>query len=138
MRGKPASGIQHPDAWRPDLNPQAEAGVNLGPTGRHPESDSHTAYDVKDLHRQLSDLQDDELKRIPILPVGSRLEQGATYLDLRDTARGEFTATGDMQAEPGGWYVRKDSIDYQLWNRIVGVRNPERLGEAPDGSTKRR
>ena len=43
-----------------------------------------------------------------------------------------------MQAEPGAWYVRKDSVDYQLWNRLMGVRNPERLGEAADGATKRR
>jgi hypothetical protein len=138
MRGKPASGIQHPEVWRLDLNPEAEAGENIGPTGRQPEADAHTAYDIKDLHRQLRELQDDELKRIPVLPVGTRLEQGATYIDLRDPGRGEFTATGDMRAEPGAFYVRKDSVDYQLWNRLRGVRNPERLGEAPEGATRRR
>ncbi|HEX6511421.1 MAG TPA: hypothetical protein VF157_03920 [Chloroflexota bacterium] len=83
LRPKPVSGIQHPDAWREDLNPNAEPGVNAGPTGR----------------------------------------------------RGDFTATGHMEAEPGGWFVRKDSVDYQLWNRLIGVTNPERLGQASGGAT---
>ncbi len=138
MRGKPASGIQHPEVWRLDLNREAEAGENIGPTRQHPEAEAHTAYDIKDLHRQLPELHDDELKRIPVLPVGTRLEQGATYIDLRDSARGGFTATGDMRAEPGAFYVRKDSVDYQLWNRLKGVRNPERLGQAPEDATKPR
>jgi hypothetical protein len=63
---------------------------------------------------------------------GTRLEQGATYVDLRDPGRGEFTATGGMAAGPDDWYVAKDTVDYQLWNRLIGVRNPEHFGETND------
>ena len=72
------------------------------------------------------------VKQIPILPRGSRLEQGATYTDLRDPEPREFTATGDMQAGPGNWYVPKSAVDYQLWNRLIGVEDPERLGRADE------
>jgi hypothetical protein len=125
-------GEQHPEEWRQDLNPNAMAGQNIGLAGPHPETDAPTAFDLKDAHRLLADLTDDDLKQIPILPPGSRLEQGATYLDLRDPRHREFTARGDMEAGPSDWYVPKDQVDYQLWNRLIGVTNPERLGEADD------
>ncbi|HVG00957.1 MAG TPA: hypothetical protein VND68_14045 [Chloroflexia bacterium] len=64
--------------------------------------------------------------------MGSRLEQNATYIDLRTHDREEFTARGDMEAGPENWYVPKTEVDYQLWNRLIGVRNPERTGEADD------
>ncbi len=72
-------GEQHPEPWRSDLNPDAMAGMNVGTAGPHPELDARTAYDIKRIHRQLQEFPDDELKRIPVLPPGSRLEQGATY-----------------------------------------------------------
>ena len=125
-------GEQHPEAWREDLNPDVMAGQNIGLAGPHPETDARTAYDVKAAHRRLHDLTDAELKQIPILPRGSRLEQGATYLDLRDPEPREFTATGDMEAGPGNWYVPKSAVDHQLWNRLIGVEHPERLGLADE------
>ena len=78
---------------------------------------------------------DDELKQITILPPGSRLEQGAVYIDLHDARREEIKARGDMEAGPQNLYVPKTEIDYQLWNRLIGVTNPERLGQADDGAT---
>ena len=33
-------------------------------------------------------------------------------------------------AGPANWYVPKTEVDYQLWNRLIGVHNPERLGLA--------
>jgi hypothetical protein len=120
-------GQQHPEQWRRDLNPNAMAGQNLGLDNPHPEQSARTAYDLKEVHDSLRDLTDDGLKQIPVLPNGARLEQGGTYIDLHDPQRKEFTATGDMQAEPGHWYVPKDSVDYQLWNRLRGVKEPERL-----------
>jgi hypothetical protein len=124
--------LKHPEPWRSDLNPDVLAGQNIGVLGPHPEGDAHTAYDVKDAHRRLADFRDDELKSIPILPAGSRLEQGATYVDLRATECQEFRARGDMEAGPQNWYVPKDQVDYQLWNRLIGVQNPERLGQADE------
>lgn len=33
-----------------------------------------------------------------------------------------------MEAGPDNRYVAKDAVDYQLWNALIGVREPERLG----------
>ncbi len=126
--GRPTD--QKPDQWQQDLNPQPMAGKNYGLEGPHPEQNAPTAYDVKDIHRQLEGYTDDELKQIPVLPQGSRLEQGATYIDLKDPERTEFTAMGGMEAGSDNWYVPKTEVGYQLWNRLIGVQNPERLGEA--------
>jgi hypothetical protein len=30
-----------------------------------------------------------------------------------------------MEAGPDAWYVAKSDIDYLLWNRLLGVTNPE-------------
>ena len=90
-----------------------------------------SAYDLKDAHRMLEGITDDGLKQIPVLPDDTRLEQGATYIDLQDPQRREFTATADMVAGPEHWYVPKHSVDYQLWNRLIGIQNPERLYVAP-------
>jgi hypothetical protein len=72
------------------------------------------------------------LKGIPILPEGSRLEQGAVYVDLRDIAGGELKARGDTVAGPGQALVPKDQVDHYTWNWLIGVRNPERLGIGRD------
>ena len=131
-RRNPPPAPDHPEAWRDDLNPRFLAGQNVGVAGPHPESDAHTAYELKDAHRRLREFGDDELKQIPILPRGSRLEQGATYVDLADPDCREFTARGDMEAGPDNWYVPKAAVDYQLWNRLIGIRDPERLGLADE------
>jgi hypothetical protein len=117
--------------WELDLNPERGAGQNVGLEGPHPEKDEgvRTAYDLKPLHRRLEGYTDDELKGIPVLNPHTRLEQGATYIDLRDDQPQEFTARGYMEASDGNWFVPKSEVDYQLWNRLIGVDNPERLGE---------
>ena len=121
-----------PEGWRADLNPDLMAGQNVDLQGPHPEKASgvKTAYDIKNLHDRLQDLHDDDLKQVPILPEGTSLEQGATYIDLREHDPQEFTARADMVAGPANWYVPKTEVDYQLWNRLIGVDNPERLGLA--------
>ena len=127
---QPQPGQQHPEEWRRDLNPDPRAGQNDG--GGPRLSSAPTAYEVKGVHRQFHGFSDDELKRIPIVPSGTRLQQGAVYVDLQDESLSEFKATGDMAAGSGNWYVPKDEVDYQLWNRLIGVTNPERLGDADD------
>jgi hypothetical protein len=126
----PRPGAQHPDQWREDLNPNPLAGANYGPATEEPFQSGRTAYDVKDLHRRLRDLADNQLKQITVVPTGTRLEQGATYIDLANDSPNEFTATGDMQAGPSNCYAAKSETDYELWNRLIGVTNPERLGRA--------
>jgi hypothetical protein len=119
---------KHPDEYQRDLSPNAMAGQNIGPYGAHPEKSARTAYDLKAVHNRLDHLLDDDLKQILILPEGARLEQGATYFDLNHPERGEITATGEMTAGPDNWYAAKDSMHYNLWNLLIGVDNPDRLG----------
>jgi hypothetical protein len=114
-------GVQHPEQQRRDLNPEAS------PSEQPPRS----AYDMKDMHERLPDLQDDDLKQIPVLPSGSRLKQGSTYVDLGGERR-EFKATADMVAGPNNRYVPKAEVDHELWNRLIGVDNPTRLGRADE------
>jgi hypothetical protein len=128
-------GEQHPDEWRGDLNPNRLAGQNVGPAGSEREKTARSAYDVKDLHNRLHGFPDDLLKQIPILAPGTRLQQGATYVDLNDPNAQEFTAAGFMEANPDQYLVPKDEVDYQLWNRLLDIRTPERVGDpGPSGT----
>lgn len=101
------------DSTRPDPRPEGN-----GP---------RTAFDVKEAHRQLVDWSEDELKQVPLLPTGARLDPGATYVDLREPARREFIATGEMQVPPDGLYVPKSQVDHRTWIRLLGVRTAERI-----------
>ena len=119
------SGRQNPEYEHADV----EAGPNVDRSDIHPEKEHpRTASDVEEAHRQLIGWTEDELKQVPLLPVGARLDQGATYVDLRDPARREFTATGDMQVPPDGLYVPKSEVDHRTWVRLLGVRTAERIG----------
>ena len=91
-----------------------------------------TAYDQKTLQQRLPGLSAEDLKQISILTAGTRLEQGATYLDLYASPPHEFKAMGGMTAGELNMYVPKSETDYQLWNRLIGVANPERTGEADE------
>jgi hypothetical protein len=121
----------HPDEYRRDLNPDAMKGQNIGVTGVHPEKRARTAHDIKNLHARFSAWADDDLKQIPVLPEGSRLEQNATYIDLAAAHPREFTATGDMTASGGRRYVPKSEVPYELWNRLLGVKDVARTGVEP-------
>ena len=116
----PHENPQPRDEYYDDLHPQSEAGDRAGAV--------RTAYDQKAAHRHLANYTDDELKQIPILPTGSRLAQGATYLDLAERQPREFTATAEMRASDDNLYVAKTEVDYQLWNRLLGVKHRERTG----------
>jgi hypothetical protein len=129
------AGEQHPEEWRQDLNPEAKAGQNYGGVGAHidPDNPLRTAQDIKLLANAFADdFTDDELKGIPILPEGERLRQGAKYVDLATPDRREFTATGRDAVGRDNFIVPKSEVDYQVWNRLIGVTNPERLGEADE------
>ncbi len=108
-----------------DLHPNALVEQNTGFEGT-------TAADIKEAGALLHDFTNDELRAIPILPVGTRLEQGATYLDLMDRGYGPFHGQANMEAGSDHYYVPKKALDYVTWNRLTGVTDPERLDEAPD------
>ena len=131
-------GEQNVDQYDRDLDPDGMAGRNVAGQGPDPARDGNTrtAYDAKAVHGRLNNFSDDDLQAIPILPEGARLQQGATYVDLLGD-RNEFSATGDTSAGKGNAYAPKDSVDYQLWNRLIGVTNPERTGDADEGTVTR-
>jgi len=114
-----SDAAENEDTWEQDLHPDRSADRN---------DVARTAYDMEAAHRNLSDMADDDMKQIPIVADGVRLEQGATYIDLL-AGRTEFSAIGSMEAGQGHAYVAKNDVDYQMWNRLIGVENPERTGE---------
>lgn len=115
------------DDFEHDLHPDMLAGVDYGEEGPLPAEGGLTLSDFKDVQRLLHGLTDDEMKRIPVMPEGSRLEQGATYIDLRDENGTEFKAVGEIIAGPDNLYVPKREVEYVLWNRLRGVTDPKRL-----------
>jgi hypothetical protein len=122
---------KHPDPYQQDLNPDANAGQNRrDATPDRDTRDHRSAFDIKEAHNLLKDFSDDELRRIVVLPEGTRLLAGATYIDLKDPNPREFTANSDQSAGPENWFVPKADVDYPLWNRLIGVGNPERLDQA--------
>jgi hypothetical protein len=125
----------HPDEWQGDLNPNFMAGQNVGLAGA-PETSGQSAYDMKEIHTLLDGFTSEDLKQIPILAAGSRLEQGATYLDLRDPSRREIKALGNMEAEPHNLFVQKKIVYYLLCNRLMGDTNPVGLGVGDVGATR--
>ena len=110
--------------YEEDLRPNPRAGENRGP-GHY---DTMTAYDVKELHEMLGEIPDDALKQIPVLEGQARLEEGATYFDLAHPERGEFTGMNDQQSGPDEYLVDKSTVDFELWNKLIGVTHPDRLG----------
>jgi hypothetical protein len=131
---RPQFHHKHPPDVERDLNPEFMAGQNMGPLSSEGERGVHTAYDVKEVHYVLSDLRDDELKQIPIVPTGQRLRQGAKYYDLGARQPQEFTAMGGMRAERGNYFIPKDEVPYMLWNRLTGEEKP---GQEHEGDKER-
>lgn len=123
---EPQQRRAHAGEWEHDLGPDRLAGQNIGLVDDEREVPLRTAHDVKVAHLALDDFADDELRQVPILESGSRLQQGATYVDLVDAAREPFRATGDMMARESNLYVPKDRVPYTLWNRIIGEEQGER------------
>jgi hypothetical protein len=130
---------KHPEEYKKDLNPNAMAGQNIGLGETEPSRNSaRSVFDTKEVHDRLSNLSDDELKQIRVLNEGTRLEQGATYIDLKQLDRGEFTATGEMKVGPDNWYVSKKDVPYNLWNLLVGNATPERTGMTNEELNKKK
>ena len=95
-------------------------GQSIGAAGEHAERWSRSPRDIKTLHARFQGWLDSDLEEIPIVPPGTRLEQGATYIDLRDDTPEEFTATGGMKAGSENWYVPKGDVPYHTWNHLLG------------------
>ena len=125
--GRPSD--RQSDQWQEDLNPNPTAGQNDGMETTEEGRYDLTAYEIEELRNKLSDFSDDELQQIPVLKPGTRLKQGATYINLNDPKREEYTGVADMSVDETNFIVPKSEVGYQLWNRLIGVENPERTGE---------
>jgi hypothetical protein len=121
---KPQANQKHPDPWQHDLNPDHLAGQNIGPASEDLASPHATAFHLRKRGHVLGRLDDDELKQVPLVPEGSRLQQGATYVNLTDQSLQEFTATAEITASRGDAYAPKDRVPYEIWNRLIGEPKP--------------
>jgi hypothetical protein len=120
---KPQMDETHTPAIEHDLNPDHLAGQNIGSITDRQVS-LPTAYDRKDVQRILADFNDEDLKHIPILSTGTRLEQGAVYVDLLDEQREEFKTAGAASARDDQLLVPKDRVPYWIWNRLIHEEKP--------------
>ena len=116
---------KHSDEWQRDLNPNHLAGQNVGLASEQAsekirDEGPKTAFHLRRRGVDFAGVDDGELKQVPVLPEGARLQQGATYVDLCAGRRQEFTATGNMIADPGHGYAPKDRVPYEIWNRLIG------------------
>lgn len=120
---------KQPEEYREDLNPNATAGQNIGLYGEHPEKEvGQSAYDRKEAHRMLPHLSADDLRELRILPAGTRLLEGAKYVDLKNLERGEVEGDATLTADDDHWFVPKKDVDYELWNRLLGLTDVRRTG----------
>jgi hypothetical protein len=111
---------KHPPAWEVDLNPNHLAGQNIGQQSDAQVESEWTAFHLRKRGMDLGGVNDAELRQVPILSEGERLQQGATYVDLQHRPLEEFTARGDMAAGAANAYVPKDRVPYGIWNRLIG------------------
>ena len=108
------------DSFDEVLHPDRNAGINHEERGANPEQNAPNAEILTHVRRMMPELNNDELRRIVVLQPGDRLEQGATYIDLRSPSRTEFTADAGMVATENNLFVPKSVTDYELWNRLTG------------------
>ena len=133
---KPQEMQKHPDDWNKDLNPDRLEGQNIGASSKPDNLRAYTAADIDVLAGRLNSFSRDELSQIPIIRVGTKLKQGAVYLDMRIPAPVPFTATADTQATELNYYTPKAEIPYELWDRLVEALAPASMGEGSQGAEK--
>ena len=90
-----------------------------------------TAFHLRKAGTDFGSIEDAELKQVPVVPEGTRLQQGATYIDLSMPRRVEFTATGNMSAGPGHAYSPKNRVPYEIWNRLIEEEKPGQKTSSP-------
>jgi hypothetical protein len=124
-----AGKIYHPEAKHPqtaqqDLSPDANKGLNYGMAG--PAIQTRNAAEMKEMHDLLPDFTPEELKQMSVTVPGTRLETGATYLNLVEGERKEIRALGNEEVRDGDLFIAKKDVPYELWNRLLGIKNPAR------------
>jgi hypothetical protein len=131
---KPQDREKHPQPVAQNLNASGGAVRTAGTAGAI-EPRTRPASELKDVVRALVGFSSDELRQIPVVVPGSRLRPHSTYLDLRQPARGAFSASDESYAGQDACYVPKAEVAPPLWNRLrqAGtIKSAER-----DGLTRR-
>jgi hypothetical protein len=121
---KPQAQQKHPDEYQRDLNPNHIAGQNIGQESAAAAETEETAFHLRKRGFELRGLDDNDLKQVPLLKAGTRLQQGATYADLSNDSPREFKATGNIEADRFHAYAPKDRVPYEVWNRLIGEPKP--------------
>lgn len=122
----PQSNTSQADEYDRDLHKHSREGQNIGDYTVTGDPEAKSASQIKEIRNQMSDWTDETLREIPIVPVGRQLKEGAVYLDLHASAISPFTAHEGMVAREENWYVPKAETPYPIWNRLIGIENPER------------
>lgn len=85
---------------------------------------ARTAADYKDLVRMFHDRYSfDELRQLPIVPVGMNLKEGAVYLDLAARDSGPFVAHARGAVREDQYLIPKAEVPYELWNRLTNMQS---------------
>jgi hypothetical protein len=85
---------------------------------------ARSAFDIKWMHGWLSEFSSEELRQIRVINPGTRLEMDATYLQLAEAERREFTADGTENVIEVNYYIPKKDIPDELWNRLIHKQVP--------------
>ena len=96
--------------------------------GRPSFKPGRTAYDIKALHEKWPGLSDRILKQIPLLDIGTSLQERAQYFDLMHPERGEFKGRSDWAVEPTSYLVAKKQVDPEFWNALIDIEDNYLLG----------
>ena len=129
---KPQEQEKHPPEWGDHLNPERMEGQNIGASSKRNDASARTVADIDVLAGRLNGFTRDELSQIPIIAAGTKLKQGAVYLDMRIPSSVPFAATADIKATEMNYYAPKAEIPYDLWNRLVAALGPASMGEGSE------
>lgn len=96
-----------------------EADNHTGQQGMLPtDTEPVSGEDIKELREMLPDFHKDELRRVSVVPRGTRLKQGAAFCDLRFRESGELVAHGEEEIHDE-LLVAKSDVDYEIWNKLL-------------------
>jgi len=86
---------------------------------RQAQMEGTSAADDSIAVNKLPELNQEDLASLVILAPDTPLEQGSVYLNIDESPRVPFRATGDMTAGKIGRVIAKKMTDYDIWNRLT-------------------
>ena len=111
-----------------DLHPHNRAGQNNSQDNNEGRSAFLLKENESTLHPRLQRLPDQELKRIPVLDTGTRLQEGAAYLDLRNLDNGAFQGMNNRTVTGTDAFVAKSHLDHEQFAYLTGATTVAQLG----------